>query len=211
MCVVSTGSEWNQCWLIQRGDGGQSLPKKNEFKSCPFADCSSFSVSDLHMRDMYKLRRSRSREQQHNRSLTDTPSHLLCTPPSLGHSQRSCSLPSGMWMCIMEMDGGWLCHTVEQTDSSLNACLPASISLPPTAPPRNRAQAQYRPAQVCVNVCACTLLKGWLQKHVINIFCVEKSTRDIVENDSSFFRERCQEFAGCVWLDFFSFLSADFL
>ncbi|KAI4795453.1 hypothetical protein KUCAC02_031404, partial [Chaenocephalus aceratus] len=52
---------------------------------------------------------------------------------------RSCPLPSGMWMCVMEMDGGWLCLTVEQTDSSLNACLPFSISLSPTAslpPPR---------------------------------------------------------------------------
>lgn len=73
--------------------------------------------------------------------------------PSSGHSQRSCPLPSGMWMCIMEMDGGWLCHTVEQTNSSLNACLPASISLPSTAP-RNRAQAQYWPGQVFVCVCA---------------------------------------------------------
>lgn len=51
----------------------------------------------------------------------------------------------------MEMDGGWLCHTVEQTDSSLNACLPGSISLRPTAP-RNKAQAPCWPAQVCVCV-----------------------------------------------------------
>ena len=35
----------------------------------------------------------------------------------------------------MEMDGGWLCHAVEQTDSSLNACLPAFISLADRAPP----------------------------------------------------------------------------
>lgn len=42
-----------------------------------------------------------------------------------------------MWMCVMEMDGGWLSLTVEQKDSSLNACLPASISLPLTAPPPN--------------------------------------------------------------------------
>lgn len=55
------------------------------------------------------------------------------TSPHSGHPPRSCSLPSGMWMCIMEMDGGWLCHAVEQTDSSLNACLPAFISLPLTA------------------------------------------------------------------------------
>lgn len=72
------------------------------------------------------------------------PCHL-----PLSHSQRSCSLPTGMWMCIMEMDGGWLCHTVEQTDSSLNACLPAFISLADRTPPTNqlhswkREQAQY--------------------------------------------------------------------
>lgn len=102
-------------------------------------------------RDMYKLGRNRGWEQQRNRSLTVTPSSSapITTPlhPSSGHSQRSCPLPSGMWMCIMEMDGGWLCRAVEQTDSSLNACLPASISLPQTAP-RNRAQAPRRPAQV---------------------------------------------------------------
>lgn len=119
---------------------------------------------------MYELKRSRSWEQQHNRSLTDTLSssfsythpallyRLPLLPPASGHPQRSCPLPNGMWMCIMEMDGGWLCHTVEQTDSSLNACLPASISLPLTAP-RNTAQAQYWPAQVCVrvrgSVCVC--------------------------------------------------------
>lgn len=132
-----------------------------------------FPAAGLHMRDMYKLRRSRSREQQHNRSLTDTPSLLLCTHPRLppsGHSQRTCSLPSGMWMCIMEMDGGWLCHTVEQTDSSLNACLPASISLSPTAPPGIEPGLNIGPAQVCVGVCVCV----WLQQHVINIFCIEK-------------------------------------
>ncbi|CAB1419061.1 unnamed protein product [Pleuronectes platessa] len=43
---------------------------------------------------------------------------------------KSCPLPSGMWMCVMEMDGGWRGHATEQTGSSLNACLPASISLP---------------------------------------------------------------------------------
>ncbi|KAI4794151.1 hypothetical protein KUCAC02_032246, partial [Chaenocephalus aceratus] len=56
------------------------------------------------------------------------------------------SLPSGMWMCVMEMDGGWLCLTVEQTDSSLNACLPFSISLSPTASsPLLALQARYWP------------------------------------------------------------------
>lgn len=76
-----------------------------------------------------------------------SPPHPCHLP--LVRSRRSCSLPTGMWMCIMEMDGGWLCHAVEQTDSSLNACLPAFISLADRTPPRppthywKRAQAQY--------------------------------------------------------------------
>lgn len=134
MCVVSTGSEWNQCWLIQRGDGGQSLPKKNEFKSCPFADCSSFSVSDLHMRDMYKLRRSRSREQQHNRSLTDTPSHLLCTPPlSWSFSEE---LFSAQWhVDVYNGDGWWLALPHRGTDGLLPKRLSASLHQSPSDSP----------------------------------------------------------------------------
>lgn len=146
---------------------------KNEFTSCPSSDGSSSSISDLHKRNMDKLKRSTGREQQHN-SLTVTrslppPLHPSCLPytPLLhsGHSRRSCPLPSGMWMCIMEMDGGWLCHTVEQTDSSLNACLPASISLPPTAH-RNRAQAWYWPAQVWAATSLCTISEDCLTSKV---------------------------------------------
>lgn len=103
-------------------------------------------------------------------TLPPSSSAPIPASPSSGHSQRTCSLPSGMWMCIMEMDGGWLCHTVEQTDSSLNACLPASISLSPTAPPGIEPGLNIGPAQVCVGVCVCV----WLQQHVINIFCIEK-------------------------------------
>ncbi|KAI9514290.1 hypothetical protein NQZ68_034762 [Dissostichus eleginoides] len=54
----------------------------------------------------------------------------------------------------MEMDGGWLSLTVEQTDSSLNACLPASISLSPTAslPPPHPPGSILACSGVCVSI-----------------------------------------------------------
>ncbi len=115
------------------------------------------------MRDMYKLRRSRSREQQHNRSLIDTPSLLLLLhpsrPPSWSFSEE---LFSAQWhVDVYNGDGWWLALPHRGTDGLLPKRLSASLHQSPSdsahPPPRNRAQAQYRPAQVCVSVCVCAL------------------------------------------------------
>ena len=143
--------------LIQGGHSEWRPAVENGFKSCPPADCSFFSPLLVYT---CATCISWGGAGAGNNSITGVwqtlpPSSSAPIPPPLGHSQRTCSLPSGMWMCIMEMDGGWLCHTVEQTDSSLNACLPASISLSPTAPPGIEPGLNIGPAQVCVGVCVC--------------------------------------------------------
>lgn len=120
-----------------------------------------FPAAGLHMRDMYKLRRSRSREQQHNRSLTDTPSLLLCTHPRLPllWSFSEDLFPAQWHVDVYNGDGWWLALPHRGTDGLLPKRLSASLHQSLSdSPSRNRARAQYWPCsgvcwRMCVGVC----------------------------------------------------------
>lgn len=113
------------------------------------------------MRDMYKLRRIRSREQQHNRSLTDAPSFLLCThlsPPTPHPLLWSFSeeLSPAQWhVDVYNGDGWWLAPPHRGTDGLLPKRLSASLHQSPSdSPPGTQPRLNIGLLR-CVSVCVC--------------------------------------------------------
>lgn len=92
--------------------------------------CSSSSVSDLQQRDMHKLRRSTSREQQYNRTLTVARS---LPPPPLPRSLSEELSPAQWHVDVYNGDGWRLALPHRGTDGLLPKCLPGLISLCATA------------------------------------------------------------------------------